>query len=276
MSGKVDSTLEIIAKRVIGDSAEESKAKYQKPVLEILDWWYSVEYRYFFSNKFSFLRNYADKLYSTLTYTPEIGALMRDPKKLAVAKRIGQSSLSASVVDKALSKVEELHDKYGEGAVDEFLKKADSFIDKKEEFNERLEIGQNIETLLREALYSEGIDINSDKSNSGSYDIEVYKMDNPEKTLKLEVKSYKNDTTYDFKFAISQILESNSDSSNYIVCTLERPSLGVATIEYLKTELKIHKNLSEITSDYFEKVVTFSSIYNESKIDLIPLEIPCI
>lgn len=274
LSETVDSTLEIIAKRVVSDSAEEAKKKYQKPVLEILDWWYSVEFQYFFNNKFSFLRNYADKLYSTLTYTPEIGALMRDPKKLAVAKRIGQSSLSASEVEKTLNKVEEIREKYGEKAVDEFLRRADEFMTNEQEFEGRLELGKTIENLVREAIQSEGLAVSPVESNGGAYDILVSKNEDPSKNLKLEVKSYKNGTSYDFKFAIKQIRESKNDTSNFIVCTLERPNSEDADVTYIKQNLHIHKNLFALNEAFYNDFEVFESIYNQSKSGQIPLEIP--
>lgn len=274
LSEIVNSTLENIAKRVIGDSAEEAKTKYQKPVLEILDWWYSVKNHYFFQNKFSFLHQFADKLYSTLTYTPEIGVLMRDPKKLAVAKRIGQSSLSANIVEKALSKVEELQDKYGEGAVDEFLRRADEFMTQAEEFETRLELGKTIEDLLREALQSEGLGVSPVESNGGAYDILVSKNGDPSKNLKLEVKSYKYGTSYDFKFAIKQIKESKNNASSFIVCSLERPISEEADVSYIKQNLHIHTNLFSLNEKFYEDFEAFESIYFKSKSGQIPLEIP--
>lgn len=274
LSETVDSTLEKIGNMIFGDSAEDTKTKYQKPVLEILDWWYSVERDYFFSNKFSFLHKYANKLYSTLTYTPEIGALMRNPKKLAVAKIIGQSSLSANIVEKALSKVEELQDKYGEGAVDEFIRRVDEFMTQTEEFETRLELGKTIEDLLREALQSEGLGVSPVKSNGGAYDILVSKNGDQSKKLKLEVKSYKYGTSYDFKFAIKQVKESQNNASSFIACTLERPISEEADVSYIKQNLHVHTNLFALNEPYYGDFEVFETIYNRSKSGQIPLEIP--
>ncbi|WP_139958220.1 sacsin N-terminal ATP-binding-like domain-containing protein [Flavicella sediminum] len=271
---EIDACVKVISESILNDTDTE-KLVYKLDLLELLQW------RDNNKNKagefFKTLDSIADKLYSQITFSKELVDIIKDEKTFNLAKKIHKSELSAQTIEQTIDKLEEMHEKLGQGSVDEFLNKVDKFIEKKELFEDRLKIGQNIEELLREALGSEDIDIIPDKSYAGAYDIELYKKNDPTKILKLEVKSYKHGSTFDFSFAPSQIVESRNDSSNYIVCTLEREKEGLTSIQYLKSNLAIQNNLSGIVKkDNFDKINMFNTIYKESKKGTIPLEIPCI
>jgi len=273
LGSALDKSIMEIAPRILTDN-DEQKQDYRKDLIELLEWWDRNKFRA--SDYFKYLPLNADKLYSLISFSKDFVDILKNKEKFALAKKINNSKLSADTIEKTLDKIEEMQDKLGKNVVEEFLKKADSFIEKKEVFNDRLQVGENIEKLLREALQAEEIDIIPDKSDAGSYDIGVFRKSSPKNILKLEVKSYKNGSSADFSFSPSQIVESKSDSSNYIVCTLQRPANEVASIDYLKANLQIQKDLVGLTTGYYDKIETFHSIYKDSKSGKIPLEIPCV
>lgn len=272
----VDLHVHKILSTIVEDKFEQ-KAKYYKPMLSLLEWCEDPKNKNIAAEHFKTTYDNKDKLYLQLTYSPENVAILKDQQMLDIAKKIKNSGISTVKMNETIDVIESLYEKFGEKSIDEFLSKAEDFISHKERFNNRLETGQNIEELLRQALASFGIGVDSKKSYAGAYDIEVTNKTNPGKNLKLEVKSYKYGTSHDFRFATSQIIEANRDSSNYIVCTLERkPNDEVCDIKYLQENLKVQSSFGKITSDVINVVKIFSAIYEGSKRNQNPLEIPCI
>lgn len=275
LGAEINACVQLIAKKIVEDS-EEEKGKYKKPLLELLQWRDKRENKEKVEKYFTVLDDNANKLYLQLTYSDDIVELIKDEAVFNLAKKIQKSPVSAINAEKAINKLEDMQERIGEGAIEEFLNTSEKFISDKETFNHRLETGQNIEKLLREALASEQIGVNPDKSRVGAYDISIYKKSDPSKCLKLEVKSYKNGSSFDFRFAVSQIIEAHDDKSNYIVCSLERPMEGAASLDYLKNNLKIQDHLNTlIAKDDYDKIKMFKVIYEESQNNLLPLEIPC-
>jgi hypothetical protein len=273
LGNALDKSIMEISHRILSDN-DEQKQVYRKDLIELLEWWDRNKYRA--ADYFKFLPLNADKLYSLISFSKDFVDILKNKEKFALAKKINNSKLSADTIEKTIDKIEEMQDKLGEGVVEEFLRKAESFIEKKEVFNERLQIGQSIEELLRNALKTEDIDVIPDQSNAGSYDIGVCHKNKPLKILKLEVKSYKHGSSADFSFSPSQIVDSHGDALNYIVCTLQRPANGSASIDYLKLNLQIQNDLIGLTTGFYDKIETFHSIYKDSKSGKIPLEIPCV
>jgi len=273
LGAAIDTQVSKILTTIVEDS-EAKKNGYLDPMLTLLDWCehgknepIAIEHlKTTYANK--------DKLYLQLTYSPENVAVLKDKPTLDVAKRIKESTITANEVEETLDVLEDMKSKLGGEGISDFLRKAEKYITVKENFKNRLETGQNIEDLLKEALLNENINVSVDKSGKGAYDIRLTKNN---KEVKLEVKSYSYNSSYDFRFANSQVIEANNDISNYIVCTLERQiNEGVCDIEYLKQNLKIQPNLGQITSNIYSIVSTFNNIYTQSVKNEIPLEIPCI
>jgi hypothetical protein len=273
LGAAIDKCIIEISRDILTDN-EEKKAVYRNDLLELLEWWES--HRLSWADYFKSLPLHADKLYSLISFSKDFVDILKNKERFDLAKKINKSKLSVDTIEKTLDKIEEMQDKLGVGVVEEFLRKAETFMEKKEVFNERLQIGENIEELLRAALALEDLDIIPDKSASGSFDIGVFHKSNPSRVLKLEVKSFMYGSEAPFNFSPGQIVESASDSSNYIVCTLQRPQNGATSIEYLKSNLSIQNNLVSLTTDFFDRIETFNIIYQESKTGKIPLEIPCV
>lgn len=272
---EVDAQVSKIQSSII-DHSEEQKQVYLEPMLTLLDWCEQKSNISIAKDHFKTTYANKDKLYLQLTYSSDNVAILKDRKTLDIAKKIMKSALSPEAIDKTIDQLQIMSKRLGVNAVDEFLLKAEKFIEYKEEFNNRFDLGKTIEDLLISSLKSEGIGIQPDRSTTGSFDIEVYKIDNPSKILKLEVKSYKSGSNYDFRFATRQIIEASNNSSNYIVCSLERPIDENADIDYLKANLKVQSNLQSKTMDIIDIVRLFDQIYNETKLNNHPLEIPCI
>lgn len=270
----IDGQVKNILSKIVEDD-EDAKNEYLDPMLTLLDWCEKEKNKaeeYFkttYTNK--------DKLYLQLTYSEENVSILKDKSVLNLAKRIQKSDVLTIEFEETLDVLEDIKSKLGDGAISDFLKKAEKYITVKEKFKNRLETGQNIEELLQEALKEENIDVNVDGSGEGAFDIRLTKRDNMQKELKLEVKSYKHNSSFDFRFANSQIIEANRENSNYIVCTLERkPNDDICDVEYLKQNLNVQTKFVELTSDIFPTVYAFDEIYKDSLANRIPLEIPCI
>lgn len=272
LAAAIDGCVLDISKRILSDS-EQHKEVYRNDLLELLQWWDSNKS---WERYFKELPYHADKLYSLISFSKDLVDILKNKEKFGLAKKINNSNLSAATIEKTINKIEDMQSQLGERGVEEFLRKAEIFMEKKEVFNKRLQIGQNIEQLLKTGLASENLDIIPDNSNSGSFDIGIFRKSDPTRVLKLEVKSYKFGTDLPFSFSPTQVMESENDASNYIVCTLQRPLNEDASIEYIKSNLTIHTSLSRLTEIHNEKIRTFYNIYQESKTGKIPLEIPCI
>lgn len=261
----------------IVEDKDEQKSRYLQPMLTLLEWCEGKNNRGKAEEFFKTTYANKDKLYLQLTYSPENVAILKDKSVLDLAKRIQGSNVDAVEFDETLEVLSEMKSKLGSGAISEFLKKASKYITTEEDFKHRLATGQNIEKLLQEALEEEGIDVDVDKSNKGAYDIEVTKRGDSTKVLQIEVKSYSHNSNYDFRFANSQVIEANSENSNYIVCTFERKQNDEeCDIEYLRENLKVQLCFKQLTSEIYPTVLEFDRIYKMSKSNLISLEIPCI
>ncbi|SOE23134.1 hypothetical protein SAMN06298216_3525 [Spirosomataceae bacterium TFI 002] len=276
LGADIDSYVEVIAGSIINDN-EEKKAVYLSPMLTLLDWCETSVGRPVAQEYFKTTYSKKDMLYMQLTYSPDIVKILKDQPTLDIAKKIQNSGISINQVDATIDALVSMAEKFGEESINEFLRNAEKFITHKEKFKNRLQTGQNIENLLKEALFESGIDVVSKKSNEGAFDLVVYNIKTPLNKLKLEVKSYQYGSSYDFRFAPSQVIEANRDNDNYVVCTLERkPEDEICDTPYLKNNLKVQNGFGDIVAPFAKLVADFDSIYKDSKSNKNPLIIPCI
>lgn len=272
----IDDEVRQILSTIVEDS-QDQKEKYLQPMLTLLDWCEQKSNKKIAEEYFKTTYTNKDKLWLQLTFSTDTVEILKDKHSLNIAKRFKASGIPVDQVNQTIDVLESIQKKIGENAVSDFISKAEKYMSTKEKFKNRFETGQNIEELLKDTLKEEHIDVDVNKSDVGSYDIKLTKQGDVEKELLLEVKSYGYGSTFDFRFANSQIIEANKDSSKYIVCTLERrPNDEVCDIEYLKRNLKVQPQLGQLTSGIIQTVKEFDDIYLASKQNIIPLEIPCI
>lgn len=276
LGSAIDNKVKEINTQIVSHD-EEQKAAYLNPLLNLLGWFEVKENVPIAEKCFKSSFPLKDKLYLQLTFSPENVAVLKDKHTLTIAKALKDSNVSSEDVKKTISYLENIKNNYGENAVNEFLEKAKNFMSYKEEFKNRLETGQNIEQLLKQTLESEGIGVETIESKKGSFDLLISNKNNLTKSVKVEVKSYANGSSFDFRFANSQVMEANSDANNYFVCTLERPANDdVCDSEYLRNNLKVQPELVKLTSEIYPTVMQFDNIYKKSLSNEISLEIPCI
>jgi hypothetical protein len=206
----------------------------------------------------------SDNLWVKFTMTNEVLGLLKDEKSMEILQEISESNVSLSDVKQLMSIASEL-DSLGVSGFAEILSHAADLLDVEKDFHFLRETGENIETVFKEAINSETLKIGMNHLSKGSHDFEIYSLSEPEKKVFVEIKSYKHNTTYPFKFASSQIKKSIEAPGQYFVCMLERPqNNAVATTTYLKDKLYYRSNLDALVNTVMVDIDAFEHIQYKS------------
>ena len=192
--------------------------------------------------------------------TNEMLSILKNEDSLVILKEISSSNIQVSDIRKLLEITQKLNN-FGLNGIKEILEHAEDLLDVKRHFHFMKETGENIEKLFSETLESEQLQIDIQTQGWGSHDFMISNKLDPQKRIFIELKSYKNGTNHDFKFASSQVKKSLENPEDYFVCMLERPENDVpATVEYLKTKLQYKTNLSNLTMEVISDIKDFERI----------------
>lgn len=207
---------------------------YKSPILDLIEWVENSKNeklaKLYLSN---FIGESKSLLFKLTVGNSNIGIsaikMLQDENSVNLLSKIQQSSVSTKDLTELIDAVNEL------GST-ELLK------DLREEKRNReflYKVGEKVEEAIKNTL----TEFNVEKISIGAFDL---KISNDEKSYFLEVKSFKNNSSYPFLFAPSQASRAMLDEPNYAVCTIERPSMEVneISVEYVKNNLLFAKNLS--------------------------------
>jgi len=160
-----------------------------------------------------------------------------------------------------LVKIAEELDSLGKDGMSAILQHAKDLLEEEQNFHYLKETGENIEELFKESLEEEGIEIGVNHLGVGAHDFELYKLDEPDDKVFVEIKSFKHGTRYPFKFASSQVKKSIDAEEDFFVCMLERPDDNEpATVDYLRENLKYKSNVKDIMENAQEDISAFEKI----------------
>jgi hypothetical protein len=202
----------------------------------------------------------ANDLWVQFSMTNEIMELLADEKSMDFLQEISESNVSLADVKELVNIAGEL-DELGLDGISKILDHAKDLLEDEKDFHFLQETGENIETVFKEALETEGIGIGVNHLSKGSHDFELYSLSDATKKVFVEIKSYKNGTRDSFKFAISQVKKSLAVPEKYFVCMLERPMNNEpASVQFLKDNLYYKKNLNELVSDVITDIDAFERI----------------
>lgn len=174
--------------------------------------------------------------------------MLQDEDSVNILSKIQESSISTEDFAELIDIVTEL------GSTELLKQRAEDLREEKRNREFLYQVGEKVEEAIKNTL----IEFNVEKISIGAFDL---KISNTNKSYFLEVKSFKNNSSYPFLFAPSQADKAMLDESNYAICTIERPLLEVneISIEYVKNNLLFAKNLS----NEFSKGVSDFSKYKE-------------
>ncbi len=141
-----------------------------------------------------------------------------------------------------------------------------------EDFKFKLEIGEKVEYVLKEALINSGLNtdcIKIDHNGIGSHDFEIRNLING-RQFYIELKSYGRLSTGPLHLAPSQAKFAYSRPSNYCLAAIERPlSIEDVTEDYIKINLKARTNMTEIVSRGLADFEKYTQITSDNNLYLI-------
>lgn len=129
-------------------------------------------------------------------------------------------------------------------------------------------VGERVEEAIKNTL----TEFRVEKISIGAFDL---KISNNDKSYFLEVKSFKNNSSYPFLFAPSQASRAMLNEPNYAVCTIERPLMEVneISVEYVKNNLLFAKNLSLEFSKGVQDFSKYKEIRNNHSISKLKIDV---
>ena len=228
------------------------------PILDLLNWCKNNEdlaTRYL-----KHVKSRQDPLWVHFTLDAEIFNIIREPENLDLLKQIASTGISAERVKELVGMASEL-EKVGVDGLQKMLEHGSDLLEERQNFEYLKTIGEEVEAAFKDALESEGLDVQIDHVGKGSFDFSVQSNKDASKRLFIEMKSYVYGSSRDFKFANSQILRSEQEGSNYIVCTLERPEDNAsADADYIRDQLKGFSQLHTITRPVLQQIETYEEL----------------
>lgn len=211
---------------------------YKNPILDLIEW---VEND---SNKKlaelylnTFLSESKSLLFKLTVGNTNIGIsaikLLQDEESVNLLSKIQESEIPTRDLEELIDIVSEL------GSTSQLKKRAEELREEKKNREFLYKVGEKVEEAIKNAL----TEFTVEKISIGSYDL---KISNGNKHYYLEVKSFKNGSSFPFLFAPSQATRILKNEKNYAVCTIERPLSEVdsLSIEYVEGNLRFAKELS--------------------------------
>ncbi|UAJ14350.1 sacsin N-terminal ATP-binding-like domain-containing protein [Aquirufa lenticrescens] len=140
-----------------------------------------------------------------------------------------------------------------------------------EDFKFKLEIGEKVEHVLKEALINSGLNTDCtkiDHNGIGSHDFEIRNLING-KQFYIELKSYSKLSIGPLHVAPSQAKFAYSRPLNYCLAAIERPLfIEDVTEDYIKINLKAKTNITEILSKGLADFEKYNQITNDNNLYL--------
>jgi len=243
----VDNALkEIVQQEAAEETPNQHINQYKNVILDLIKWCRAN--KSLADEYMKYVVSIRDKLFIQFSMTDQFLDFLGNENNQEVLSILVEADLNLQEIKKLISMVGKL-DQLGVDGMSKILEHAEDLLEEEEHFHFMRETGENVEEVILKALEEENIEgVIIKQRGKGSHDLQIYREANSSKIVKLEVKSYTNESRYPFKFAPSQIKESiNSDS--FLVCILERPNEGSASIQYVRERLQYRSSFSSILNN---------------------------
>lgn len=239
LSQCIEETISSIQTNEYMNTGEGILDNHKSPILDLIEW---VEND---SNKklaelylSTFVSESKSLLFRLTVGNTNIGIsaikLLQDEENINLLSKIQESDIPTKNLEELIDIVTEL------GSTHLLQKRAEELIEEKKNREFLYNVGEKVEEAIKNAL----TEFKVEKISVGSYDL---KISNGNNNYYLEVKSFKNGSTFPFLFAPSQATRILKNEKNYAVCTIERPIKEVdsLSIEYVERNLRFAKELAK-------------------------------
>lgn len=177
-------------------------------------------------------------------------------------KRIADSGMDASEVDKLLALGEEL------GSLSAIIDRAEELVEELRDFEYKKQLGGAIEKAFMDALRAAGMDAEVRYKGTGSHDVEVIGR-KTRKTFRIEVKSVSAKSNEPLKMAASQASALINDPNRRALCVLERTvEAERVTPEHIRKNLKFRVNISSLLQRGLDAHESLREVMNDPAIDV--------
>lgn len=255
LSQSIEKNISVIQTKEYQNSGEGILDKYKSPILDLIEW---IENE---SNKklaelylSTFVSESKSLLFKLTVGNTNIGIsaikLLQDEESVNLLSKIQESNIPTKDLEEIIDIVTEL------GSTSLLKQRAEELREEKRNREFLCKVGEKVEEAIKKALS----EFKVEKISIGSFDL---KISNGEKHYFLEVKSFKNGSSFPFLFAPSQAKRILKNEKNYAVCTIERPitEVNLLNIEYVENKLLFAK---ELATEFFTGVEDYRK-FNEIK-----------
>jgi predicted RNA-binding protein Jag len=253
LSQSIEDSISTIQTNEYQNPGEGVLDKFKSPILDLIEWIEDSVNKKLAESYFStFVSESKSLLFKLTVGNSNIGIsaikMLQDEDSVNLLSKIQESSVSTKDLAELIDIVTEL------GSTELLKQRAEDLREEKLNREFLYQVGEKVEEAIKNTL----TEFNVEKISIGAFDL---KISNNNRFYFLEVKSFKNNSSYPFLFAPSQADKAMLNEPNYAICTIERPLMEVneISVEYVKNNLLFAKNLS----NEFSKGVEDFSKYNE-------------
>lgn len=240
---------------------------YKSPILDLIEWIENSKNKRLAESYLStFIGESKSLLFKLTVGNSNVGIsaikMLQDEVSVDLLSKIQQSSVSTKDLTELIDIVSEL------GSTELLKERAEDLREEKRNREFLYKVGEKVEETIKNTL----TEFNVEKISIGAFDL---KISNNEKSYYLEVKSFKNNSSYPFLFAPSQAGRAMLNEPNYAVCTIERPLMVVneISVEYVKNNLLFAKNLSFEFSKGVQDFSKYKEIRSNHSISKLKIDV---
>lgn len=240
---------------------------HKSPILDLIEWIENGNNRTLAELYLStFVSESKSLLFKLTVGNSNIGIsaikMLQDEDSVNLLSKIQDSSVSTKDLAELIDIVTEL------GSTGLLMQRAEDLREEKRNREFLYQVGEKVEEAIKQTL----IEFEVEKISIGAFDL---KISNGVKSYFLEVKSFKNTSSYPFLFAPSQANKAMLNEPNYAICTIERPLLEIneISIEYVKQHLLFAKNLSLEFAKGVEDYSKYQEIRSNHSISKLKIDV---
>jgi predicted RNA-binding protein Jag len=267
LSQSIEENISAIQTKDYQNPDEGILKNYKNPILALIKWIKDSKNKTLADLYLSTFINESKSLYFKLfidNSNIDISAieLLQDKDSVNLLVKIQESSVSTKDIADLIDIVTEL------GSTELLKQRAEDLREEKRNREFLYQVGEKVEEAIKNTL----TEFNVEKISVGAFDL---KISNDEKSYFLEVKSFKNNSSYPFLFAPSQASRAMLNEPNYAVCTIERPLMEVneISVEYVKNNLLFAKNLSLEFSKGVQDFSKYKEIRSNHSISKLKIDV---
>lgn len=267
LSQSIEDNISTIQTNEYQNPGEGILYKFKSPILDLIEWIEDSENKKLAESYFStFVSESKSLLFKLTVGNSNIGIsaikMLQDEDSVNLLSKIQESSVSTKELAELIDIVTEL------GSTELLKQRAEDLREEKRNREFLYQVGEKVEEAIKNTL----TEFNVEKISIGAFDL---KISSDNKSYFLEVKSFKNNSSYPFLFAPSQASKVMLDEPNYAICTIERPLVEVneISVEYVKNNLLFAKELSSQFNKGVEDYSKYREIRSNHSISKLKIDI---